>query len=119
MRNKILFTAVLAIFFLSSCKKDRFEEPIAPQKMDEVRVPASFDWKTTKDIMVTFSTPTAGIVDVTNTQSVSYQKAFLIPGTDYTMKLTVPSYENSVKIRFNNEVSTLELSSTSLSFQFK
>ncbi|MDV7401372.1 hypothetical protein RZS08_58685, partial [Arthrospira platensis SPKY1] len=96
MKKIFLLSAITAVVVLSSCKKDpKFDEPQAPQKMEELTVPASFDWKTTKEVSLTLTAQASGIVEVANSQLVAYQKAFLYPGTAYTMKLTIPSYEKN------------------------
>jgi hypothetical protein len=118
MKKLILFSIVALAVLLSSCKKDRFDEPKAPEKMEELSVPANFDWKTTKDFSLTLTSATNGIVEVANTKSIAYQKAFLTPGQSYTMKLTVPSYENTIVLNHSGQTVTLQLSGPSLSYQF-
>lgn len=119
MKKIIFLSAIATIIFLSSCKKDRmFDEPQAPQTMEELTVPNSFDWKTTKEVNLTLTAQASGIVEVANSQLVAYQKAFLNPGSAYTMKLTVPSYEKNVKLRFLGQEVTIELTSTSIAHQF-
>ena len=119
MKKIIFISAILTASILSSCKKDRFfEEHVNPQNMEDLTVPSGFDWKTTKDILLTLTAPNAGIVEVSNAQKIPYQKAFLSPGTAYSMKLTVPSYEQSVRLKFDGQESSLELSTTELSFSF-
>lgn len=119
MKNTAILSTLLILFLFSSCKKDpAFDEPTAPQTMEELTVPSSFDWKTTKELSLTLSAATSGIVEVTNIQTVAYQKAFLNPGTAYTMKLTVPSYEKSIKIRFLGQEATLEINGSNLEYTF-
>lgn len=119
MKKLILIIASLALF-LSSCKKDRiFDEPKAPQTMEELTVPSSFDWKTTKEVSITLTAQASGIVEVANSQLVAYQKAFLNPGTAYTMKLTVPAYEKNLKLRFLGQEASLEISGSNLTYTFQ
>ncbi|PKP50975.1 MAG: hypothetical protein CVT92_13870 [Bacteroidetes bacterium HGW-Bacteroidetes-1] len=103
----------------TSCKKDRFDGPdTTPENMEQLTVPTSFDWKTTKDIQLTLTANASGIVEVTNSQGVVYQKAFLTPGQPYAMKLTVPTYEKSVKLKFMGQEASLELGTASLNYAF-
>ena len=119
MKKLFFIIAGLAVV-LSSCKKDRiFDEPKAPQTMEELTVPSSFDWKTTKEVNLTLSAPASGIVEVANSQLVAYQKAFLNPGTAYTMKLTVPSYEKNLKLRFLGQEASLEITGNNLTYTFQ
>lgn len=87
--------------------------------MEELTVPASFDWKTTKDVQLTLSANANGIVEVMNASNISYQKAFLTPAQPYVMKLTIPSYEKSVKLRFQGKEASLEIGSGNLSYNFQ
>jgi hypothetical protein len=117
--KKIIFLSLISmVFVFSSCKKDRFDEPKAPEKMEELTVPSNFDWKTTKDIQLTLSANAAGIVEVSNSQGVVYQKAFLTPALPYTMKLTVPTYEKNVKIRFMGQEVLVELTGSNFNYSF-
>jgi hypothetical protein len=118
MKKLILLSLIALVFVFSSCKKDRFDEPKAPEKMEELAVPASFDWKTTKDYSVTLSAYTNGIVEVTNSAGAVYQKAFLSTGQPYTMKLTVPSYETTIRLKFMGKTQDIALSSSNISYQF-
>jgi hypothetical protein len=94
MKKITIIIAIALTIVFTSCKKDRFDniDP-KPVNMEELTVPSNFDWKTTKDIQLTMSAPSNGIVEVSNSQNIAYQKAFLTPGTTYTMKLTLPTYE--------------------------
>ncbi len=117
--KKIIFLSLISLVFVfSSCKKDRFDEPKAPEKMEELAVPANFDWKTTKDIQLTLSANASGIVEVTNSQGVAYQKAFLTPSLPYTLKLTVPTYEKNVKAKFLGQEQSIVLSGNNLTINF-
>jgi hypothetical protein len=119
MKN-IAFISLIAITLVfTSCKKDRFDDTIQkPENMEELTVPSNFDWKTTKDIQLTLSAPSNGIVEVTNSQNVVYQKAFLATGQSYTMKLSLPTYEKTIKIRFMGQEVNIELSGSVYSHSF-
>jgi hypothetical protein len=118
--KKIAFIITIALTIVfTSCKKDRFEnEDQVPANMEELTVPSNFDWKTTKDVQLTLSASSNGIVEVNNNQGISYQKAFLTSGQPYTMKLTVPSYEKTVKLKFLGQVVDIELTSAALQHNF-
>ena len=114
----LLLTIGLALAF-TSCKKDKVEDPISkPNTMEELQIPASFNWKTTKDISLTLSGNANGLVEVTNSAGVAYQKAYLSSGVAYTMKLTVPSYEKTVQLRFLGQTASLELTTDVMQYQF-
>ena len=113
-----IFAITLSIVF-TSCKKDRFDDnDPKPENMEELTVPSSFDWKTTKNIQLTLSAPSNGIVEVTNSQNIAYQKAFLTVGKTYTMKLSLPTYEKNVKIRFMGQEVLIELTGSNINHSF-
>jgi hypothetical protein len=114
----LLLTIGFALTF-TSCKKDKVENPVSkPNTMEELQVPASFNWKTTKDISLTLTGNGNGLVEVANATGVAYQKAYLSSGVAYTMKLTVPSYEKTVQLKFLGQTASLELTANVLQYQF-
>lgn len=118
MKKHILITVLALAALFTSCRKDRFDGPKAPEKMEELTVPASFDWKTTKDVQLSLSANANGIVEVMNTSNIAYQKAFLTAGQSYSMKLTLPAFETKLKLKFSGKEAILEITSNQLSFQF-
>jgi ABC-type oligopeptide transport system substrate-binding subunit len=118
--KKIAFILAITLTVLfSSCKKDRFDYVESkPENMGELTVPSSFDWKTTKDVQLTLTAPGNGIVEVNNSQGATFQRAFLMPNQPYEMKLTVPSYEKTVKLKFMGQEVSLELGTANINYQF-
>lgn len=120
MKKHLLITALISIIFLSlsSCKKDKPENITNQPSTENIEVPDQFDWKTTKDYFITFSTSTSGLVEVSNSEGIPYQKVFLSPESTFTMKLTVPSFEKKVKIKHGAHLKELELSAAQLTVNF-
>ena len=118
--KKLAFLFMIGIVILfTSCKKDRVDNPdTTPDTMEELQVPADFSWKTTKEIQLTVSAPSNGIVEVTNSQNIAYQKAYLTPGQSYIMAVTLPSYEKNIKIRFMGQEVLIELTGSTISHSF-
>ena len=87
--------------------------------MEELSVPATFDWKTTKEIQLNLQAGSNGIVEVTNIQNVVYQKAFLSSQQSYTMNLTVPTYETKIKVKHMGQEAVLDLTGNSLTYAFQ
>lgn len=87
--------------------------------MDELYAPTNFDWKTTKDYILTFKSDVEGIVEVNNTLGVPYQKAYLRWNEIYMMKLTVPAYETKVVVRFQGYEKSIELTHKSIPIFFQ
>jgi hypothetical protein len=117
MKKALLFFTLFLSFV--SCRKDIpiFQDE-TPKTMEELKVPSGFDWKTTKQVELTLTGSSNGIVTVTSLNGTSYQKAFLSVNQAYTMKLTVPSYEKTVRLLFLGQQVTLELTGSSLSYNF-
>lgn len=111
--KRAAFILILAVLAMTSCKKDRFE-PKTPDTMEQLQVPANFDWKTTRDYQITFNPVQSGLVQVVNNNNVVYQRAFLITQQSYVMKLTLPSFEKAIVVRFGGKDSALNLNSTNL-----
>lgn len=111
--KRILLIMIVATMAMTACRKDRFE-PKTPESMEQLQVPANFDWKTTKDYQITFNPSQSGLVQVTNSQNVSYQRAFLTAQQSYVMKLTLPTFEKSVKVSFAGKETVLNLSGANL-----
>lgn len=120
MRKLTFFTAITVLLAFSSCKKD-MTEPIqtAPSNMNEMVVPQGFDWKTSKNLEITITAPTGGIVEASSTDGRSYQRAFLKANQPYTMKLSVPTYEKKLTLSFAGQQITLELTTQQLSHRFQ
>jgi hypothetical protein len=85
--------------------------------MNDLKVSDNFNWKTTTDVIIEFSTSVNGIVKVESVGGVVYQQAFLTPSQPYSMKLVVPSYEKNIQVIFAGKVLSLELNKTKFSIQ--
>lgn len=117
MKKIVFFLMIAVLASLYSCRKDRFE-PNQPKSMEELTVPANFDWKTTKDYTFTLQAASAGIVTVNSIAGATYHRAFLVQGSPYTIKLTLPTYEKKVSLVFKGQTIEVDLTSTTISRQF-
>lgn len=108
----------LAIFF-SSCKKD-FTETIenTPETMEDLKVPANFDWKTTTDITVSMKSGSNGLAEVAASNGIVYHRAFLNENETYEVKLTVPAYEKRLLLRHKGMEKAFELDGSRISHTF-
>lgn len=114
----VIAIILLVMLFITSCKKEVNQVMPENPKMENLQISQDFDWKTTKDFQLTITGNADGLVEVTNADGISYQKVFLSASEPYTFKLTVPSYENSVRLKFMGQDIKLELSANELSYQF-
>ena len=117
MKKIAFFIVLISLISLYSCRKDRFE-PNTPGSMEELKVPANFDWKTTKDYILNLSATDGGLIEVTNNNGVTYQRAFLSAGTPYAMMLTLPAQAKSVTLKFKGKIAELNLAGSNLSYHF-
>ncbi len=120
MRKLLILTFSLAVLF-TACKKDVNEGPTpdTPTNMEDLKVAADFNWKTTRDIQLTLTSKTNSLAEVTSLEGASYQKAFLKMGTPYTLKFSIPSFETKVIVRYMGQSATLDLGNGTLNHQFE
>lgn len=104
--KKSLFIILMFTMFLASCKK----EPVIVETktMSELNVPSSFDWKTSKDYVMEVETMERGLFFIQSLDGKNYLKYF-ISNQSESIKFTVPSYEEMVIIKINNETDTVSL----------
>ncbi len=114
----LLIFLVIGLSILSSCRKDRNDRTDEKPKMEELSVPAEFDWKTTQDLTIQFTSASAGLVEVLNEDNVRYQQVFISTDAPYIMKLTIPAYAKNIKVRHNGKEAILDITSENLSYNF-
>jgi hypothetical protein len=120
MKNYILILIASFALIITSCKKEIDNEPVEnPQDIQELVVPLDFDWKTTAEFQLTLSGPTNGLIEVTNAEGFAYQKAFLTANQTYTTKLTVPTFEKKVTLKYAGQEVILDLNAAELQYEFK
>ena len=121
MKLIVITAALITIVALSSCHKDlEMVQPEKPaQTMSQLKVAGDFDWKTTNDIQLTLKGFVKGLVEVTSSNGVVYQRTFLQQNQPLTIKLTVPAYESSLILNYLGQKTEIKLSSDKLSHEFK
>jgi hypothetical protein len=107
---------IAALTSLYSCRKDL--EPTIPSSMEELKVPANFDWKTTKDHTFVFQSGSSGLVAVNSKSGTTYHRAYLMQGNPYTIKLTLPTFEKRVVLVFKDQTLEVELTGSIINRQF-
>jgi|AntAceMinimDraft_16_1070373.scaffolds.fasta_scaffold02551_4 hypothetical protein len=117
MKKIILFTIIGLGLMFTSCRKDRIE-PTVPTTMEKLAVPSNFNWKTTKDYQITLTGYTNGIAEVSNLSGTPYLKAYLATNQAYTTKLTVPTYEKQINIKFMGKTVKIDLGATAINYNF-
>jgi len=130
MKNLIFLIAIGVIFSLSSCTKETASSiapaqvtPATPAtvqvtKTAQLKVASDFNWKTTKDVLLTLTGTSNSPVEVASANKTVYQRAYLSKDLAYTMKLTVPSSETSVHLLYMGKDVSVNLSSNNIDYKF-
>jgi hypothetical protein len=116
--KKFTIIFVLALVIVSSCKKDNTIKPEQAPTINEMKVPSSFNWKTSHDVKLKLTGFVNGLVEVSSPKGVVYQRAVLKLNVPYTMKISVPAYETSVHMQYMGQDVELKLNSDNLSYVF-
>jgi len=124
--SAFVLTALVTLMMLANCKspsKSNTSDIDSPNgnssTMDDIRVPSNFDWKTFADYDLTIDAEESGLVQVVSKKGAVYHRAYL-SGTDaYAFRLSVPTYETEVKVRFKGQEVLLDLSSKTLFYSFE
>ncbi|HKK09577.1 MAG TPA: hypothetical protein VJ939_02015 [Bacteroidales bacterium] len=111
----VLIAASILVLFLASCQKDHqtdIDEPtLGVESMDELETNPGFQWKTEQTYTLNVEVFTRGMLEVVGENDAAYLKVKLMKRTPQSFKLTVPTYENSVKLKFKDQVKTVSLDS--------
>ncbi len=121
---------ILVFIFLISCQKKEFEEmvennndPEPVESMDDLIATETFDWQTTKEIELfieglpsPYPNATTLLVSASNGQTV-YKKLVQI-NESFSVLLTVPSYETSLKIDCKGLKETIAIENGEAYFSF-
>ena len=132
--KSINFTLVLlaGILIINACQKDSSvvsssaQAPAsavvikpAAQKMSDLAVKPSFDWRTTKTYQFTFTGTANDYVSIVSVDGSIYHKALLTAQSAYKITLTLPTYETKVHFVYNNTDIEYPLNSTTVNYIFK
>jgi len=124
MKKLRFFPLLLATLWLISCSKDP-NDPSAqiPGNLSNLKVAQSFNWSTSKTIEISitglptpaplYSTLTLSLPDGSNI----YKSTHDI-NTNETLKVVIPSTENSIRLRFGSVEHDLQVSDGKASFSF-
>lgn len=93
---------------LSSCIKEDLSDPMLNQSIKEVVVADNFNYETFKTVELNLSAPSGGIIEVLSKDKVHYQKAYLNANQTCTMKVSIPTYVSSIRLRFHGEETLIE-----------
>ncbi len=107
------------IFVFVSCNKDyQTENTAAIKNMGELKISSGFNWKTTKDYNFTLSSPSTGIVDLSDDKGILYYKAMLTENQEYSFKISLPIVLKQVNLRMSGKTEVIVLDSDDINFTF-
>ena len=124
MKKFTLFCALAVIMLATSCTKDEtIPNPVIPDNLNDLKVSATFKWITGLDVNVNITgLPTT--VPVKATLSVSLNNGSLLYQSMYemslssTIKLTVPSSETQLKLKYGSVEHLVPITGTNANFSF-
>jgi len=127
---KFTLVFIAGILIFNACQKDSsvvsssapssaaVVKPVA-QKMSDLAVKSSFDWRTTKTYQFTFTGNVKDYVSILSVDGSIYHTALLTPQSLYKITLTLPTYETKVHFVYNNTDIEYPLNSTTVNYIFK
>ncbi len=87
--------------------------------MNDLEVSPSFDWKTYRDVSFSVQGTDNSILEVVSSNGTVYQKAYLSKGQSFDIKVAIPTYENSVKLKYKGQEKTVDISTGSVNHSFQ
>ncbi len=118
----LLTSVVFVSLIFSSCKRIEPIEDVPENgitEMEDMQVTSSFDWKTSTDYTLTLEGNSSNIVEITSEEGTPYLKVFIKANESYSTKLTVPTYEEKVILKYMGKEVSLDLNSSELSYKFE
>ncbi len=118
--KKLLFTVLVVLpFFFVSCKKNLEDSTTVPTSTVGLDVPQNFKWETITDIQLTIKGQSDGMVEVQSPDGKTYWKVFIVANQSSTFVFSVPSYETSLKLKYQGQTVDLKIKSSTLSYEFQ
>lgn len=128
MKSYSLKSIVLFIFFMGlllvSCEK--YEDPIVEKNKSiyEINVNPQFDWKTSKEITINVKglPISTSIKNNLIVKSIDNKSVYFIDqleiNKDYTLKFTVPSFQNQIIIQYGTIIQKTDLIGNTVQFSY-
>lgn len=87
--------------------------------IEDIDIPADFNWKTQKDIVVKLRGYQTSLVRLLSEDGTIYHQANLINNSEYSFVLTVPSYMEKITIVYNGDEKEFDLNRTEIDHTFR
>lgn len=86
--------------------------------MNEMDIPANFDWKTHKDINVNLRGYQSSLVRFLSEDGTVYHQARLIDNNEYSFKLSVPAYMEKITVVYLEHEKNFDLNRQEINHTF-
>ncbi len=117
------FTVILLSFvYLTACdapSKSGGESQNTINSMEDLNIPANFDWKTQKDITFKLRGYQTGSVRFISQNGTEYHRANLIENGEYSFKLTVPAYMDHITVVYRGQQKDFNLNRSVIAHTFE
>lgn len=90
----------LVIFIITSCKKNEPNAGVTADKMQDLKVPSSFNWETSRDVTFQVYSDKSTVINITSDAGdKQYYRGFFNGLNNFLpVKLNIPAYINQVQI---------------------
>ena len=113
----IIIMGLSTLFALSSCRKDNDQVIVQPnnQKVSsflDLKVPTTFDWKTSKAIQVNFTPKSKGVITAMDSDANVYYKAIVNANENHSFTLTTAAAQENLFLYFRGQEEKINLKGT-------
>lgn len=99
MNRRFMVMLLILAFTTIACQKD-YHAPNDPDQIEDLSVPATFSWETTRELTVTILSQTSRVIQITSEDGATrYHKGFYnLMDDQYTVKLKLPADIELLKV---------------------
>jgi hypothetical protein len=87
--------------------------------IEDLSIPADFDWKTEKNISFTLSGYQTSSVRIVSESGEQYHRANLFADSEYSFELTVPAYMETIRVLYRGQEKEFELNRPEIVHNFE
>jgi len=115
----IIIVGLSTVFALSSCRKDNDQVIVPPSNPKvssflDLKVPANFDWKTSKTIQVNFTPQNKGVITAMDGEANVYYKAIVNANESHSFTLTAAASQENLFLYFRGQEEKINVKGTNI-----
>jgi hypothetical protein len=123
MKKYAILLTGLSLLALASCQKDPIIKPEKPTSIEELKISASFDWKTTQKVRVQVQGLQVPVevkrtIVISDGQKVQFYKGLQDINANVTYDLVIPAYLKELTISFGTISKTLMIQNGNVVFNY-